>query len=57
MSEIEEDPVCPCWFVLSELLQKFQASVWRMLAEAAIEAALIETYPRSLAELAFGFAT
>ncbi|CAE7924933.1 unnamed protein product [Symbiodinium sp. KB8] len=32
------------------------ASVWRMLAEAAIEAALIETYPRSLAELAFGFA-
>ncbi|CAE7240782.1 unnamed protein product [Symbiodinium sp. CCMP2592] len=32
------------------------ASVWRMLAEAAIEAALIETHPRSLAELAFGFA-
>eukprot|EP00439_Symbiodinium_sp_Y106_P036748 s2051_g4.t1 len=32
------------------------ASVWRMLAVAAIEAALIETHPRSLAELAFGFA-
>ncbi|CAE7215070.1 Ank2 [Symbiodinium natans] len=32
------------------------ASVWHMLAEAAIEAALIETHPRALAELAFGFA-
>jgi len=32
------------------------APIWHMLAEAAIEAALIETHARALAELAFGFA-
>ncbi|CAJ1354872.1 unnamed protein product [Effrenium voratum] len=32
------------------------APVWHELAEAAIDAGLVETYPRTLAEMAFGFA-
>jgi len=30
--------------------------VWHVLAEAAIEAALLETHPRAITEMAFGFA-
>ena len=32
-----------------------QAPVWHELAEAAIEAALLETHPRTITEMAFGF--
>lgn len=35
---------------------KPKVPVWGLLAEAAIEAALLETHPRAITEMAFGFA-
>ena len=32
-----------------------QAPVWHALADAAVEAALLETHPRTITEMAFGF--
>ena len=41
---------------IATISPKPKVPVWGLLAEAAIEAALLETHPRAITEMAFGFA-